>query len=234
MDHATLRSAVLRGIRPLARDTNLYAFELDAPMEFQAGQFVNLGIPSALPRGERSYSIWTPPIAGGASKLEFAIKLFPGGQASEHLRAASVGDTFPIKGPYGQFLLRDDAPGTVTWLIATSTGLAPFLSMLGVAARQRDPRPFRVLFGCRDERDVFGLDALDALRGPLDLEYTVCLSQPLGPTVHRAGRVTAHLPSPDPAARHYLCGNGAMITEAKDLLRDAGVDRKRIHYEKYW
>lgn len=234
MDHAAIRSAVLTGIRPLARDTNLYSFQLDAPMDFQAGQFVNLAIPGAIPRGERSYSIWNPPIAGGASTLDFAIKLFPGGQASEHLRAAKPGGAFQLKGPYGQFLLRDDLPVAPTWFIATSTGLAPFYSMLGVAARDRDPRPFRVLFGCRDERDVFGLDALDALRGHLDLEVTVCLSQPLGPTAYRVGRVTAHLPSPDQAARYYLCGNGAMITEAKDLLRDAGIDRKRIHYEKYW
>lgn len=234
MDHATLRSAVLRGIRPLARDTNLYSFELDEAIAFEAGQFVNLAIPGALPRGERSYSVWGAPAPGGSTTLDFAIKLFAGGQASEHLRASSPGDVFQLKGPYGQFQLRDDAPDAATWFIATSTGLAPFHSMLGVAARTRDPRPFRVLFGCRDERDVFGLDALDALRGQLDLEYIVCLSQPLGATAHRVGRVTAHLPNPDPAARYYLCGNGGMITEAKDLLREAGVDRKRIHYEKYW
>lgn len=254
MDPATIRSAVLTGIRPLARNTNLYSFDLDAPIAFEAGQFVNLVIPGAAPRGERSYSMWNPPTPGGTWRLDFAIKLFDGGQASEYLRAAPLGTPLSLHGPYGHFVLRDDAPEqqpvepagrpaeallarspfTTHWLLATSTGLAPFHAMLSVAADTRDPHRFRLLFGCREEQDVFGLDELDAFRDRLDFEYRVCLSRPAGETSHRVGRITDHMPAPDPAARYYLCGNGAMIADAREYLKAAGVDRKRIHYEKYW
>lgn len=273
MDPATLRSAVLTGIRPLARNTNLYSFDLDAPIQFEAGQFVNLAIPGAAPRGERSYSMWNAPTAGGTRRLEFAIKLFAGGQASELLRAAPVGIILQLHGPYGHFVLRDDAPeqrrpepadrsagahspstepqppepagrspdaaparspSAAQWFLATTTGLAPFHSMLQGAARNRDPRPFRLLFGCREEQDVFALAELDALRDRLDFAYKVCLSRPSPDTAREPGRITAHMPAPDPAARYYLCGNGAMIADAREHLKAAGVDRKRIHYEKYW
>lgn len=268
MDPATIRRAVLTGIRPLARDTVHYTFELDAPIQFEAGQFVNLVIPGAsavsggslsepeqaIPpsraasRIERSYSMWNAPSPGGDNRLEFAIKLFAGGHASDYLRAAPVGTRLSIHGPYGHFVLRDDdaAPGrsadgeierspfTTHWFLATTTGLAPFHSMLQGAARNRDPRPFRLLFGCREEADVFALAELDALRDQLDFAYKVCLSRPSPDTVRERGRITAHLPTPDPAARYYLCGNGAMIAEAREQLKAAGVDRKRIHYEKYW
>lgn len=235
MDPATIRSAVLTAIRPLARDTVHYTFELDAPIQFEAGQFVNLVIPGASPRIERSYSMWNAPSPSGDSRLEFAIKLFAGGQASEYLRTAPLGTPLRIHGPYGHFVLRDDALGLAgQWFLATTTGLAPFRAMLAVAARNRDPRPFRLLFGCREEADVFALAELDALRDQLDFAYKACLSRPSPDAVHERGRITAHLPTPDPAARYYLCGNGAMIVEAREQLKAAGVDRKRIHYEKYW
>ncbi|MSP55762.1 MAG: hypothetical protein EXR69_09200 [Myxococcales bacterium] len=124
-------------------------------------------------------------------------------------------------------------------MLATSTGLAPFHSMLSVAARRGDPRRFRLLFGCRDVGDVFATDLLDALGGQLDFQYTVCLSQPAtdqpAPAFDlRTGRLTAFLPELVAADRYYLCGNGAMIAEARDHFKAAGADRKRIHFEKYW
>ncbi len=239
MDPAAARTAVLTSVRLLARDTKLYTLALDAPLPFEAGHFVNLTIPGAAPRPERSYSIWSDPVAPGS--LEFAIKLFPGGQASEYLRDVPVGTSIHLRGPFGHFTLRpaDDPknPGTI-WMFATSTGLAPFHAMLSVAARTGDPRRFRLLFGCRDKEDVFGVEELDRLAQKLDLSYAICLSQP---TVVEhpwrnclRGRITAHLPEIAQSDRYYLCGNGAMITEARELLKAAGADRKRIHFEKYW
>lgn len=235
---STFRGGILTGIRTLARDTRLYTFDLDAPLPFAAGQFVNLTIPGASPRPERSYSVWSDPI--DPSRLEFAIKLFPGGQASEYLRDAPLGTRFTLGGPHGHFGLRDqETDDEVTWMIATSTGLAPFHSMLSVAARTGDRRRFRLLFGCRDVGDVFALARLDALCGQLDLEYTVCLSQPAvdppaAPFRFRAGRVTAFLPAVVVTDRYYLCGNGGMIADTRTQLKAAGADRKRIHFEKYW
>ncbi len=237
MDSAPIRSAVLTGAEPLARNTNLYRFDLDVPLQFEAGQFANLTIPGATPRGERSYSMWAPPDPAGNASVEFAIQLFAGGQASDYLRSAPVGTPFELRGPYGHFTLRGDDPDhptTAHWFLATSTGLAPFHAMLAAAARAGDPRRFRLLFGCREEQDMFGLAALDALRDRLDFAYSVCLSRPQGATRHNVGRITAHMPAADPAARYYLCGNGAMITEARELLKARGIDRKRIHHEKYW
>lgn len=235
MDPFQTRTAILTEIRPLARDTNLYVMDLNEPLPFEAGQFVNIGIPNATPRPERSYSIWSDP--GQPGRMEFAIKLFEGGQASEYFRVTPVGTQFTLKGPYGHFQLRPPEENEgAHWFFATSTGLAPFHAMLCVAAREQDRRKFRILFGNRDEGDIFGLDRLEALQSQLNLEYTVCLSKPgddLNPA-YRRGRITAHLPEINLSDRYYLCGNGTMITEAKDLLKAAGVDRKRIHYEKYW
>jgi ferredoxin-NADP reductase len=120
------------------------------------------------------------------------------------------------------------------WFLATSTGLAPFHSMLSVAARTGDQRRFRLLFGCRDEGDVFGVERLEYFKSVLDFEYTICLSGPNAGPSYAAGRITAHLPTLNVADQYYLCGNGMMIAEARENLKAAGLDRKRIHFEKYW
>ena len=227
------RVATVVRVEPVARDTFVYHLRLDAPIRFHPGQFFNLAVPDSGPRGERSYSVYSDPAA--VPDLELAIKLLEGGAASEFLRRSRAGDTFKLRGPFGGFTLVPDAE-PVTFL-ATGTGLAPFRPMLEAAARAHDPRRFRLAFGVRDEPDLFGLEHLERLRAALpDFDWTVCLSR-AGPgwTGYR-GRVTqllAEEPGP-PVGYFYLCGNGAMIEEARTFLKERGVDRKHIHAEKYY
>lgn len=227
------RSAVLTAITPVARDTNVYTFDLDAPLPFRAGQFVNLGIPGATPRPERSYSIYSDPV--DPSRLELCIKLLEGGQASEYLRRVAVGQGFTLRGPYGLFTLQPgDDPA---WMVCTATGIAPFRSILLERARLGDARPFHLLFGVRAQPDLFLVDELAALGARLPgLRTTVCLSRPEPGWTGFTGRVTHRLAAapPDPAAHYYLCGNGPMLEEARAYLKGAGLDRTRIHFEKFY
>lgn len=227
------RAAVLAQIRAVARDTFVYRLELEAPLSFQAGQFVNVTVPDAKPRPERSYSIYSSPLDPRVVYL--CIKLFPGGAASEFLRARKEGDRLDIRGPYGVFTLRDSPDPIV--LVATGTGIAPFRSMLLDAGRAQDARRIRMYFGVRSQEDLFALDDLEALRRTLpDFDYRLCLSRPGPGWTGYVGRVTTALAEdyPAPTERFYLCGNGAMIEETRELLRSRDLDRKRIHVEKYY
>jgi NAD(P)H-flavin reductase len=226
------RVATLARIHEVARDTYVYTLELDAPLAFKAGQFVNLAVPDAQPRGERSYSVWSPP---EAERMELCIKLFEGGAASEFLRKSREGDTLHIRGPFGIFtLVEGDEP---VIFVATATGLAPFRSMLFDRLTKAERRRYRVYFGVRDEGDLFALDDLELLKETLhDFDYRVCLSRPASAWSGFTGRVTAALAEdfPAPTEHFYLCGNGAMIEETRAMLKERGLDRKRIHIEKYY
>ncbi|MFZ5476554.1 MAG: FAD-binding oxidoreductase [Myxococcota bacterium] len=227
------RVATLTRIREVARDTFVYTLDLDAPLPFRAGQFVNLAVPEAKPRGERSYSVWSSP--RDPSRLELCIKLFEGGAASEFLRRSKEGDTLHLRGPFGVFtLIEGDEPVV---FVATATGLAPFRSMLVDRAAEGDARRYRLYFGVRDESDLFALDDLETLKASLgDFDFRVCLSRPGPGWTGFTGRVTQALAAdhPAPTEHFYLCGNGAMIEEVRDLLKARGLDRKRIHVEKYY
>ncbi len=224
--------AVLVCQETLAAETVAYTFELATPMPFQAGQFVELAVPGALPRPERAYSIWSGPAE--PSRLTLVVKLIRGGAAGEYLRAARVGDRMHLRGPFGHFVMRDTA-GPHNF-VATGTGLAPFHSMLAEAARGGDRRRFRVWFGVREAADDFGGAALARLEGVLPaLSVTRCLSRPGSEWAGFRGRVTDALVAQAPAleGEWYLCGSGPMVDEVRAWLRGRGVAPNAVHVEKY-
>ena len=214
----------------MARDTVVYTLCLEDPLTFKAGQFVNLAVPEARPRGERSYSIYSDP--GNGAELQLCIKLLPGGAASEYLRLRRVGDHMDIRGPFGVFTLPEEQ-NPVTF-VATATGLAPFHSMLLERARLGDDRQFRLFFGLRSEADVFAIDTLERLKTKLDFGYTLCLSREEGDGPWFPGRVTDAMAGLERQGHYYLCGNGAMIEEVRGMLKESGMDRRQIHVEKYY
>ncbi|HND29987.1 MAG TPA: FAD-binding oxidoreductase [Myxococcota bacterium] len=234
MERYSPRKALLRSIDVVARDTLVYRVELDEPLPFKAGQFVNLAEPGAKPRGERSYSIYSDPASPGV--MDFCIKLFEGGAASEYLRVRQVGDVLDIRGPFGVFTLPDEIE-PVTF-VATGTGLAPFHSMLLEQERLGNRRRFRLFFGVRSEEDVFAVATLQRWKQSLNFDYTLCLSRPGAPEAMAEGcvigRVTQAMADHQPEGHWYLCGNGSMIEEVRTLLKEKGLDRKQIHVEKYY
>lgn len=226
------RAATVSRIETVAREVHVFRLELDEPLPFKAGQFVNLVVPEARPRGERSYSVWSSPHTPEA--IELCVKLFPGGAGSEFLRALRVGDTVTVRGPFGAFVLREGEGPAV--FVATATGLAPFRSMLLDRLAVGDARPIRLLFGVRTQADLFGVDELARFRRDLpDFDHRILLSRPEPGWSGLTGRVTAALDSfPLAEAAWYLCGNGAMIDEVREALKARGLDRKRIHVERYY
>jgi NAD(P)H-flavin reductase len=231
MQHAI--AAAFSGIEPVARDTVIYTLELASPLPFVAGQFVNLAIPGAAPRGERSYSIYSDPKDG--HRIRLCVKLLPGGVASTWLAARRVGDEATVRGPYGAFTL--DPGEEAVFMVATATGLAPFHAMLDQAAREDSPRAFRLYFGVREEGDLFALDDLQRWKREMrTFDFHLCLSRAPPDWSGWPGRVTGavardHVPG---VGRWYVCGNTQMVEDVRALLRERGHDRKAIRVEKYY
>lgn len=233
MDPTDRREAELTEATRLTPDVWRYVFTLDEALPFEAGQFVNLFVPGGPKHVERSYSVWSPP--DDPTHLGFVIKLFPGGLASEYLRGLRVGDRVGLRGPFGHLAVKEE--DRAIWFCATSTGIAPFHSMLRVAARRGDPRPYRLYFGLRSQEDLFALPELDELRGALpDFDYVVSLSRPQPGWTGEVGRITRLVDErhPQPTGAWLLCGNGEMVAEVKATLKARGLDRKSIRSETYW
>lgn len=238
--------------------------------EFDPGQFAVLGLPPEAGRStladseeepvkpgrliRRAYSIASSSKA--RTFLEFYITLVHSGALSPRLFNLQPGDRLWL-GPKitGAFTL-DLAPADKrVILIATGTGLAPYMSMLRSELAASQGRRFAVLLGARHSWDL-GYHAELATMEKLSAQFTYLpiISRPAEEPVPWTGRAGYVLdlwrsreldrewrarPTPDDS-RVFLCGNPSMIEDMIELLREDGFTehtRKKpgsIYVERYW
>jgi ferredoxin--NADP+ reductase len=106
----------------------------DPSLRFANGQFTMIGIEVDGRKLLRAYSMVS---ANWEEQLEFLSIKVPDGPLTSRLQNLSVGDTLLVgRKPTGTLLIDSlDAGGTL-WLLATGTGLAPFMSII------KDPATF--------------------------------------------------------------------------------------------
>lgn len=209
-----------------------YELVLDIPQDapaFLPGQYVNIGVPGS---GEhRSYSFSSAP---GDSRMAFLIKHVPGGLMSSWLTGAQSGEALEMTGPLGSFYLR--AVQRPLLLLAGGTGLAPFLSMLEVLAREGTAQPVHMIYGVTRDQDLVLVDRLqDYARRIPGFSFTTCVAD--AETTHeRQGYVTAHMPAEVLHAGNvdvYLCGPPPMVEAVQKHFKAQGLEPASFHYEKF-
>jgi propane monooxygenase reductase subunit len=219
-------------IEPLTRDIRrLVLSVVEGEMPFRSGQYVDIGIPGT--EESRSFSMANLPSDDG--RLEFMIKLYPGGVFSSLLAdgALEVGDELDVTGPYGVFTLRaNDRP---ILFIGGGAGMAPILSLLRSMAEQGVQRPAVYYYGAREEQDLFHLEELAELQTMLPaLRFVPALSD--SDWEGETGLITDVVERSEQGldgVDAYLCGPPPMVDAAEEMLMRLGVDEARIHYDKF-
>src|SRR3989344_637823 len=192
--------------KDLTKDVIELSFTLPETFDFCAGQFVMLRLFHDNVYKFKSYSVLSPPSQKG--RLDLCIKIIDGGFASEAFKVISIGEKITLRGPFGQFMFRDQAPEA--WFIATGTGVAPFFSMLKEYL-PRSEKKFRLIFGVRKKEDLFYQEEWEGY----------------------SGRVQKHLVEDLQNKDFYICGLKEMVLETQQYLLDRGVAPERIHFERY-
>ena len=219
---------------------NLFSFRTtrDASLRFINGQFVMLGLEQEGRPLTRAYSIAS---ANHDDFLEFFSIKVTNGPLTSKLQHLSVGDAVvDSRKPTGTLVLRDLKPGKNLYLLATGTGLAPFISLI------QDPESyerFDKVILVHGVRTVNELAYRDFITEELPKhEYFADLVQDkliYYPTVTREpfqnqGRIThliengklfsdIGLPTLNPAKdRVMICGSPAMIKDCCTLLNERG------------
>ena len=237
--------------------------------DFKPGQFAVLGLQGAAPRVaeatpedvptepdkmiRRAYSIASSSLE--KRYVEFYLTLITSGQLTPRLFALKHGDRVFL-GPKasGVFTLDKVAPEKAVILIATGTGLAPYISMLRTMLVSEGQRRFVVLHGARYSYDLGYRGELESLaRLRPNFTYIPSITRPdQDPHFHgHAGRIQTLVEQGvlekesgvvlDPGkAEVFLCGNPDMVSVVKLMLEKKGFAAKggtgpvTIHVEEYW
>lgn len=237
---------VIRGPRHLTHDVIAFDLDLDAPMEFDAGQFALLTVPGIA--GARAYSMVN--FDRPAGRLSFVVKRKPGGAVSAWLSPAVDGVRLSAFGPLGQAIFRPGVPRHVL-CIAGGSGIAGMMAILARACGEEHfaDRDGHVFFGVRTARDAFFLPELEAFRArfPQRLSVTVALSDEDVPESLGAAhpglqfaRGLVHAVAGERMAgrfagvRAWVAGPPPMVDASlRLLLREARLPPAEIRYDKF-
>jgi propane monooxygenase reductase subunit len=230
--------AVLTGITPLTHDIRLLDIELDEPLRFWAGQYVDLTIPDT--GITRSFSMANTPKQ--QTKLSFIIKRYPQGVFSGLLDGGlQVGQRLTAKGPYGTCFRREERPGPML-LIGGGSGMSPLWSILHDHVESGEERPIRFFYGARTRRDLFYLEEFAALTAKLpDFRFIPALSHAepedawtaeIG-FIHDVVARTLRVEGLDGEMDAYSCGPPPMIDAVLPILQMSGLEPERIYFDKF-
>lgn len=207
-------------------------FEPNKKFRFREGQFLSLIVPQK--KGDpvrRAYSFAAPQGDG----YELCVKHVPAGIGSSFIAGLRKGDFFEATAPYGDFLFEPKESRRACF-ISTGTGVAPFRAMvLGKTFAENPPLESISIFGARDEEEIIFPGFFESL----GFETIHCLSQPKWNYKGFKGRVTDYLASL-PATwawsttDFYLCGNGVMVSDVRQILSARGVKDSAIYQEVYF
>jgi ferredoxin--NADP+ reductase len=238
--------------------------------DFRAGQWAVIGLPGsaarcslALPEEQpvapdklirRAYSIASSSLS--RQYMEFYVALVTSGALTPRLFTLQIGDRIWL-GPKitGMFTFDQVPADKNVVMIATGTGLAPYMSMLSTHLMCGGPRRIAVLHGARHSWDLGYRSELMTLQHLCNnFTYLPTISrtedEPI-PWVDAAGyvqdlwkggvveRVWGFTPTPE-NTHVFLCGSPTMIDAAVEMLGTEGFKEQtrkepgQIHVERYW
>lgn len=257
---------------------NLFSFTVSRPdsFKFTAGQFVRLGVnPSQLKYYQqvkasdevsntalnedifRAYSIVSSPFD---EVLEFFSIVIPDGAFTSQLQHLQVGDELLLNTmPFGFLTLaryQKPLPKDL-WLLATGTGLAPFLSMLQDLKTWEDYEHIVLAYSARSTDELAYVEQIERLQedfGNLVDNPAKLIFIPIVTRESVDGALSERLPKLllegtlqaragidlDVDTTHVmLCGNPDMVEDTKEALKTLGLVMNRrgegnIAVENYW
>ena len=219
----------------------LYSLRFNAPLEnFKAGQFVRIALEIDGEVVARPYSLVNSP---AEPEFEIFFNIIPEGPLTPRLAVLKQGDEIRVADkPYG-FMTIDEIPAARhLWMLATGTGVGPFISILKSDDVWQKFEKVVLVYSVKTVQELAYQEAItqvhkqyqqqlsfiplvtrEVMEGALNTRITSAIES--GQLEQQAGIIMK------PEDSHVMmCGNSAMITEATGLLKSRNM-RKHLRRE---
>jgi ferredoxin--NADP+ reductase len=236
----------------------LFSFKTTRPSgyAFIPGQYARLGLSDERGMLWRAFSITS---AADQPFLEFFAIEVTGGAFSTMLKRLREGDTICVQNQSYGFMTADRfSDGDDLWMLATGTGLGPYISIVQDPAVWEKFRNLIVVHCVRHADEFAYQEQLLALKHkspfnslPAKLQLIQTVTRTQNTIDHLYGRITtllkngelekhAGLPITVASSRIMICGNPQMIDDTRRILNQRGLSPCRrvlpgqFVTENYW
>jgi NAD(P)H-flavin reductase len=228
------RLVAARALSPTVRELTIEVETSgDEVFSYEAGQYVDLYVPTKSLTMKRPYSIASAPNERGKNRFDIAVTRAENGNTSDALHGHAVGDAYEIDGPRGGFVRREREP---TLFIGAGTGLAPLRAMIQDEIRKQNGAPIALLFGGRDESHLLWRDDIEIWKSSNRLAVDITLSRASDAWNGLRGYVQSHAVAAYDRiapARVFVCGLSSMVIDVVAALEKHGVDPASLFSESY-
>ena len=158
------------------------------------------------------------------------------GDFTSTIGETKTSDRAYIDAPYGAFSFLDhDARDLV--FIAGGIGITPFMSMLRYMYDRKLERNIVLMWGNKAERDIPFREELEKMAGEMpSLNVVHIMSRqddwPGEKGYMDKGKLKKYISNFE-SSQVFLCGPPVMMTKIVEMLRDLGVSKRRMHYERF-
>ncbi|HYD34071.1 MAG TPA: ferredoxin--NADP reductase [Methylophilaceae bacterium] len=238
-------------VRNLNWNGSLYTLFIEADIEpYEAGQFARIGLEIDGEIVGRPYSLVNPP---GTKPLEIYYIEVSEGPLTSRLVKLQPGDSILIAPRANGFLILDEIPqARHLWLMATGTGVGPFLSILDTDKPWQRFEKVVLVYAVRTLSELNYQHRINevARRYPEQFIYIPFISRE-ATQFAMPGRIStalidgsleerAKLKLSPENSQVMLCGNPQMVEDTTNLLLERGLKKHRrkdpghITVENYW
>ncbi len=229
----------------------LYSLKVEATVEpFQAGQFTKLSLDCENKALSRAYSYVNAP---HDKLLEFYFNIVPEGHLSQLLSRLKKGDPIWVSPQSLGFLTLSEVPKSEhLWLIATGTGIGPFLSILKTEEPWQRFSKIILIHGVRRVEELNYQETIQEFKEREPTKFITVSSvtqqetdfalKDRIPNAIKNGKLEKKVGltlSPE-HSQVMLCGNSFMLHDTQEVLKSRGLIKNRrktpghITVEKYF
>lgn len=232
-------SATVADARMLTPTIRGIWLKTDRPLDFQAGQYINLYLPGI--DGSRAFSIASPP---GSELIELHVKKVEGGRATSWIHDdLQIGDTLTVEGPLGRFFVRRSTSMPMIFL-AGGSGLSSPKAMILDLLQSGETQPILLLQGARNYQELYFADLFRQIEEQYaNFRYVPVLSSAdnapdwVGACGYVHDELKKRFDTPSGADfrgnRAYLCGPPPMIESCIATLMQGRLFEQDIYTERF-
>jgi len=203
-----------------------FVLEPVTPIEFRAGQFVQLTLPGL---GEAPFT----PSSDPAQPEHLEVTVLKTGRVTDALHLARPGDMLGVRGPFGKGYPLDEVEGKEVLVVGGGVGLAPLRALLYALFHSLDKlKRVSIKYGARTPDELLFHSSFDAWGQKDKVDVAVTVDNQVPGWTGNVGVVTTLLDDLDvdiPNAIAVSCGPAVMLRFVTRSLIDKGFTPAQIY-----